>query len=94
MKTYRVVTDALQRFTIPALKLGVLDPEPYVTLAHGDLPQEIEAGRGHCNRILIHYRRLEACETQLRRDSRRLSWTKSTAHSPRSARQMVMRSNE
>jgi hypothetical protein len=33
-------------------------PEAYVKLAHGDLPQEIEAGRGHCGRILIHYRRL------------------------------------
>jgi hypothetical protein len=57
MNTYRVVTEAVQRFTIPAVKPGALDPQPYVELAHGNLPQEIEAGRGHCGKILIHYRR-------------------------------------
>lgn len=58
MDTYRVVMKAVQRFTIPALKPGALDPQPYVELAHGDLPQEIQAGRGHCGQILVHYRRV------------------------------------
>jgi len=56
--TYRVVTKAVQRFMIPALRPGALDPQPYIELAHGDLPQEIRAGRGHCGKILVHYRRV------------------------------------
>jgi hypothetical protein len=58
MATYSVVNKALQRFMLPALKPGALDPEAYVKLAHGNLMQEIEAGRGHCGQILIHYRRV------------------------------------
>jgi hypothetical protein len=58
MATYRVVNKAVQGFTIPALKPGALDPEPYVHLAHGNLMNEIEAGRGHCGTILVHYRRV------------------------------------
>jgi hypothetical protein len=58
MATYRVVSKAVQGFTIPALRPGPLDPQPYVELAHGSLPQEIEAGRGRCGHILIHYRRV------------------------------------
>src|SRR5262249_11484636 len=34
MDTYRVVIGAVQRFTVPALKPGVLDPQPYLDLAH------------------------------------------------------------
>lgn len=58
MKTYRAVTEAVQSFVLPALQTGTLDPKPYVQLAHGNLQQEIEAGRGHCGQILIHYRRV------------------------------------
>lgn len=57
MDTYCVVTKAVQRFTLPALRPGALDPQPYVELAHGNLTQEIQAGRGHCGKILVHYRR-------------------------------------
>jgi hypothetical protein len=58
MNTYRAVTTAVQRFTLAALTPGPLDPEPYVRLAHGDLRREIDAGRGHCGTILVHYRRV------------------------------------
>ena len=75
MDTYRVVTEAVQRFTIAAVKPGPLDPQPYVELASGNLPQEIEAGRGHCGKILIHYRRVggirDAVETRLTEDQLR-----------------------
>jgi len=58
MDTYRAVTNALQRFTTPALQPGALLPQPYVELAHGTLPQDIQAGLGHCGKILVHYRRV------------------------------------
>jgi hypothetical protein len=65
----------VQRFTIAAVKPGPLDPQPYVELASGNLPQEIEAGRGHCGKILIHYRRVggirDAVETRLTEDQLR-----------------------
>ena len=31
---------------------------PFNSLKHGDLPQQIENGRGHCGQILVHYRRV------------------------------------
>jgi hypothetical protein len=75
MDTYRVVTEAVQRFTIAALNPGTLDPQPYVQLAHGNLPQEIQAGRGHCGQILIHYRRVggvrDAIEARVSEDQLR-----------------------
>jgi hypothetical protein len=58
MATYRVVTKAIQRFTLSALQPGALDPQSYVELSSRDLVQDIEAGRGHCGDILIHYRRV------------------------------------
>jgi hypothetical protein len=56
-KTYRAIMDAVTRFVRPALAQGPLDAEPFLEFERGVLASDIEAGRGHCLRILTFYAR-------------------------------------
>lgn len=55
-KTVRVVRRAVKEFLKPALRKR-LDADAFVKIAYGDVVDTIEAGRGHCGLILVHYRR-------------------------------------
>lgn len=56
MNTFKVVSEAVKAFIRPALRDSLV-ADPYLDMAYGDLPQVIETGRGHCGRILVHYKR-------------------------------------
>jgi len=56
MTTYRVITKAVQSFTIPALRPGPSTGNRTSSSPPGTCPQETEAGHGRCGQILIHYR--------------------------------------
>ena len=54
-KTYKAVAKAIERFIAPVFGKDKVDPGPYINMERGTLITDIQNGRGHCHKILIHY---------------------------------------